>query len=542
MILLVNSFDRPFNNNLDTNLKHNATENATMDTSPPSESLEELLAEVLPKDFNFKITHISTPPTSTEALYSAPPGETPDKTFLETHFLALSARPTTEPEVLVYAIEVLIYTTASSTTLFVSKADSSGFLHLLTLPSGTPSPLKSVTTTFLQYLLKHRCRAGVQTIISLFARAQDQYLFARSIENERKHVLDDTGLVKWWCCILDPLLSTSLSTSTMAEPSKEEEKEAKAYLTIPGLTPHESTSFLPPSASSRAHWSIGDPLSQITRHENPPPRCVIPHFPDDPKSRFLDELDDEVLGNSGSQSQSQSQGSQNRQAGQWRSVKTLEAFWEMMAFRQECSAGRLVGFIWVVFPGTDNSELNHQHESLQEQAQEKEKVAMKKKQSRIKKRERNQKRLTGPVISRPLRIHTSTYKVKKQVSAASTFSRPFSSEDQKNVLDAKDYHRTHELLLCLDFSTLKKASEATNRWGRELKTINIQGVSVVGKSTKKRATNGAGGAVNMLQPRKRKARGEENGVEGRMDGAGDGKPKVNVLSGGMVRKKPKTST
>ena len=104
-----------------------------METLPPSQSLEELLAEALPKDFNFRITHISTPPTSTEALYSAPPGETPDKTFLETHFLVLSARPTTEPEVFVYAIEVLIYTTASSTTLFVSKADSSGFLYLLNL-------------------------------------------------------------------------------------------------------------------------------------------------------------------------------------------------------------------------------------------------------------------------------------------------------------------------------------------------------------------------------------------------------------------------
>ena len=507
-----------------------------METSPPSQSLEELLAEVLPKDYNFKITHISTPPTSTEALYSAPPGETPDKTCLETHFLALSAKPNTEPEVLVYAIEVLIYTIASSTTLFVSKADSSGFLHLLNLPSGTPSPLKGVTTTFLQYLLQHRCRARVQTIISLFARAQDQYLFARSIENKKKHVLDDTGLVKWWCRILDPLLSTSLTTS---EPTKEEEKQAKAYLTIPGLTPHESTSFLPPSAESRKHWSIGDPLREISRHDNPPPRCVIPHFPDDPKSRFLDELDDEVLGNSQSQSQTQSQGSQNSQAGQWRSVKTLEAFWEMMAFRQECSAGRLVGFIWVVFPGSGSPDLP-QHEAIQEQAQEKEKVAMKKKQSRIKKRERNQKRLTGPVISRPLRIHTSTYKVKKHVSAASTFSRPFSAEDHKNVLDAKDYHRTHELLLCLDFSTLRKAAEATSRWGRELRTMNIQGVPVVGESTEKKATNGAGGAVNMLQPRKRKAAGDENGAIEGMDGAVDEKPKVNVLSGGMIRKKPKT--
>src|SRR5208282_769802 len=69
-----------------------------------------------------------------------------------------------------------------------------------------------------------------------------------------------------------------------------------------------------------------------------PPRCLVPRFPDDPKSRFLDELDGEL---------SISQG--KAVDGEWRSVKTLDQFWEMMAFRQECSAGRLVGFIWIVF-------------------------------------------------------------------------------------------------------------------------------------------------------------------------------------------------
>lgn len=508
-----------------------------MDSSPPSHSLEELLADVLPNAYNFKITHISTPPTSTEALYSALPGERPDKTFLETHFLALSAKPSTEPEVLVYAIEVLIYTTATSTTLFVSKADSSGFLYLLNLPSTSPSPLKGVTTTFLQYLLKQRCRRGIQTIISLFARAQDQYLFARSIENKKKHVLDDTGLVKWWCRILDPLLRVSITGDDSASPTKDEETSAKAYLTIPGLTAHESTSFLPPSGKSRKHWSIGDPLREISRHDNPPPRCVIPHFPDDPKSRFLDELDDEVLGNSQSQSQAQSQSSQSSSAGQWRSIKTLEGFWEMMAFRQECSAGRLVGFIWVVFSGTkDLSDvpIDVEDESLQGKMQ----TPTKAKSRRLKRKPRLVIRKTGPVVSRPLRIHTSTYIVKKKVSSASTFSRPFSTEDQKNVLDDKDYHRTHELLLCLDFSTLKKAHEATSRWAKELRTMNIQGVEVVGRSTEQRAGNGANGAVNTLMPRKRKA---EDGAAGGTDGAADEKPKVNVLSGGMVRKKPKSA-
>lgn len=64
-----------------------------------------------------------------------------------------------------------------------------------------------------------------------------------------------------------------------------------------------------------------------------PLRCLIPRLPDDPKSRFLDDLDGEYVG----------------PQGQWRSVKTMDQFWEMMSYRQECSAGRLVGFVWVIF-------------------------------------------------------------------------------------------------------------------------------------------------------------------------------------------------
>ncbi len=495
-----------------------------------SKSLSELLADVLPSNHKFNITHIFTPPTSTEALYSAPPGQTPDRTYCETHFLTLSTTSKDESEVLVYAIEILIYTTFHSTTLFVSKADSSGYLHLLKLPPITPSPIKSVTTTFLQYLLKERCRPGVQTIVSLFARAQDQYLFARSIENTHKHVLDDRQLIKWWCRNLDPLISASANTTSSATPSSEDERAAKAYLTIPGLTPYESTSFLPPSPASRAHWSIGDPLKAIIRHDNTPPRCVIPHFPDDPKSRYLDELDDELLG--GSQN---SQNAKANNAGEWRSIKTLEAFWEMMAFRQECSAGRLVGFVWVVFPGDKQDEQVDEVEDT-------------KKVKRARKRRAAQKmamKRTGPIVARAPRLKTIET-IRKRPTAASektTYSRPVKEGEEKDILDEKDYHRTNEMLLSFDFSTLKKAQEATLRWAKELRTMGIEGTSVTGKSTAIRAVNGTNGAgVNIMVPRKKRKAGDE--APGRMDEAGSPKPeepKVNVLGAGMIRKKPKTA-
>lgn len=169
-------------------------------------SLTDGLAEVLPKGYNFKLYHVSTPPTKTSAIYSPPPGTRPDRTYCESHFLTVSidapaktldAIDKGSSELLVYAIEVLIYSTAFSTTFFVSKADSTGYLHLLNLPQGTSSPIKTTISTFLEHLVQKRRRPGIPSIVSLFARAQDQYLFPGSVDNKGKHVLDDRGLVRW---------------------------------------------------------------------------------------------------------------------------------------------------------------------------------------------------------------------------------------------------------------------------------------------------------------------------------------------------------
>jgi hypothetical protein len=56
---------------------------------------------------------------------------------------------------------------------------------------------------------------------------------------------------------------------------------------------------------------------------------VIPVFPDDPKARFLADLKTE---------------------GQL-ATTTVKQFWELMEFRQECSSGRLVGFLSVSVKG-----------------------------------------------------------------------------------------------------------------------------------------------------------------------------------------------
>src|SRR5262249_43950856 len=125
---------------------------------------------------------------------------------------------------------------------------------------------------------------------------------------------------------------------------------AQAFVTIPGED--SISTFLPTHVRSdpslRTRWKHGHPLREISSFGPvPPPRCLVPHFPDDPKARFLDELDEELRDAVPASQVTESPS--KRGSGHWRSVRSLEQFWELMAFRQECSSGRLVGFIWLVF-------------------------------------------------------------------------------------------------------------------------------------------------------------------------------------------------
>jgi regulator of Ty1 transposition protein 109 len=304
-----------------------------------TKSLLEALADALPLDLELLFYHISTPPTSSPALFSAPPGEAEAKTFCESHFIAASlpAKGSLKEELLVFAIEVLVFTTQNLTTIFVSKADSTGYLHLVNAQPGSPSAIKAICTTVLSYLIKEKLD-GHRVVLSLFARSQNQYLFPGSIENPGKHVLDDRQLIKWWCRTLDPVLRNygpPPSTLCMDGASN---IVSEAYIIVPGCDTIDTKALLPPSikADSYSRWSTSYPRDLIVPDNSAPPRCLVPRFPDDPKARFLDDLDAEISDS-------------DRSIGdQWRSVKSLDQFWEMMSYRQECSAGRLVGFIWVV--------------------------------------------------------------------------------------------------------------------------------------------------------------------------------------------------
>ncbi|KAJ5562455.1 hypothetical protein N7535_003091 [Penicillium sp. DV-2018c] len=324
-----------------------------------SPDLADLLAKVLPTGLEITLRHVSSTPTPCEALFAAAPGQVSEPTFCENHFLSVSIEPDDEGETIIFGIEVLVYNTAHLTTIFVSKADSTGYLHHLKIPPKV-SVLRLISNTFLSFLARSRQRPGVRLVISLFARAQNQYLFPGSIENAEKHVLDDRGLIKWWCRALDPILREHEPESAIQEKKEVDQTveaakaSATAYLIVPGCDRFETRNFFPPTAKKdpqdRPRWLNSYPLKQLYHDPSAPPRCLVPRFPDDPKTRFLIDLDDELPEEKEGQPVAPN-------AGYWRSVTSLDQFWEMMTFRQECSAGRLVGFVWLVInpPGLMNS-------------------------------------------------------------------------------------------------------------------------------------------------------------------------------------------
>lgn len=551
----------------------------TMADSASKKSLYESLADQLPEHVPFIFYHYSTPPTKSPSLFSAPPHAKPERTYCESHFLAASITPKgASDELLILAIEVLVYSTKSLTTIFVSKADSTGYISLLKLPrSQAGSPLKSICGTFVSWLAKERRREGKKVVVSLFARAQDQYLFPASIDNEDKHVLDDRGLVKWWCKVLDPImqdyeipkerktLKERLTTET-EDASSNAGVTAKGYLVIPGFEHYDTLRYVPPPPSSSVprRWATTHPLLEIAPHPNAPPRCLVPHFPDDPKSRFLDELDDELPEQ---RNDSIADGATpSRSNGQWKSVKTLDQFWEFMAFRQECSSGRIVGFIWIVItppqpsiPEEDESEESSQTLSVLSQASTQitdvnsPPTTPKKKRQSQQPRRKKVNTEYGPIPLILPRIKTSSSNLSSMIDGSRNGSMKAIPEntpyyvwpsDSRGavVLSAKDYDRAHEVLVQQNFATRTAAARSTKRWKEEVAVLGgVNGWSntVVGKKEggSPTATTSETAPVTLMGVRKkRKPDGQLN------DASSNSASNPMVLGEGLVRKKVKTET
>ncbi|CAF9906077.1 MAG: hypothetical protein ALECFALPRED_001961 [Alectoria fallacina] len=532
-------------------------------------TLEERLAKSLPEGCRFTLHHLSTPPTACPALYAAPPNEEPEETYCESHFLSVSI-DSEGSQLQAFAIEVLIYTTEYLTTLFVSKADSTGYLHLLKLPRGIPSPLKIISTTFLQYLIEGRARSDRRLVLSLFARAQNQYLFPGSIENNHKHVLDDRGLIKWWCKVVDPILGTYENDSNGIR-RNDLDLKSNGFLRVPGCDTYETQGFLPRDDCGRMtekhRWLTKDPLRELGRSPDLPERCLIPRFPDDPKARFVETLDDEIPDEDSQTSLSQTPVSPSRKQnnGRWRSVKSLEQFWEMMQFRQECSSGRLVGFLWAKFQPaslcgerkTINDEERLRKPSLtalptplRSQHGECSLIPC---QSPLRSSPAPELLPSTPqkLISLEQTPTPTPVKWKKSTAMRDLpeqtkhYYWPKFSRGEV-ILAQKDYQRAGSLLLRLDYAFEMVARDSTGTWINDVAEkagLKTWGRHVVGKkATSARRdpiTDASPAMLNAGLIRKKKRPADD--MNGRVVEAGSEskEPGINTLSAGLVRKKAK---
>lgn len=471
-------------------------------------NLVDAIASALPSSSSYDIHHVSHPATKSDALYSPPLNTPPASTTLVSHMLGVSSR---ETSILVYAIEVLIYQTSDITTLFVSKADSTGFL----IANKTPgiSPVRAVTTAFLRHLLELTHREGITSHVSLFARAQDQYLFPNSVKISTKHILSDRQLIKWWARVLDPILKAYSDNASV-----------KGYLLVPGLDKYESKSLLPP-ASPR--WILGHPYDGKSK----PVRECIPHFPDDPKSRFMMELEvDRGVG--------------------WKGVTSLSTFWELMAFRQECSLGKSVGFLSLVIPGkrdetatfhdgiegvdsqsTLNSKWNDSQSTVYSNTSDSTSSSPKKSKPAYRLAQSMSTYTAASILkhSTKLKLTAQTH-VKRQKSGLFVKDKENikSSPTNGNMISKKDYDRLMEALTNSDFGSRRLAQESSKQW------IEVAGTKQLSehKSAEAIETNAQTPAANIMVARKRDIDESQ-----KLDV--DTNSSVNILQPSMFRKKSK---
>ncbi|KAI9499750.1 histone acetylation protein-domain-containing protein [Coemansia spiralis] len=175
-------------------------------------------------------------------------------------------------------------------------------------------PLARVLVSgYLRSLRRYKAALNVPSVgIHLFARAQPEYLFAKSQKNPGKHILGDLALIKWW-------QNTVQFALTYAKPAAQhntsngldrgDSTSATAYCVIPGSAASEATWFLGRcdgndnsnmklpvecskqqnqqntfSASPSVRWIWGLPyIGSVRAHD-----CVL-QFPDDPITRLLAE-------------------------------------------------------------------------------------------------------------------------------------------------------------------------------------------------------------------------------------------------------------
>ncbi|KAH8556705.1 histone H3-K56 acetyltransferase [Umbelopsis sp. PMI_123] len=333
----------------------------------------------------YRVYHFATQPVLCKYPIELSGGGTFSQSSM-IHRLILIAHQTTgtESPAFVCGMEVMEYkekTTDQTPSLaYISKVDTTGYK--------APAPITSLLVK--SYLATHsNCTTHI------FARAQPQYLFHRSVENPSKHTQSDRGLISWWLRAIGgaPFLT-----------------QLDAWWCIPGVDDQEiakrETRVTHDLKLGRVKWHYG-----YSYDDNADPKAVIPKFPDDAKARLLksyanydskddsdedeDEEEDEEedaeedgkgdndkpenhtnedereasasspMNNSDTNSDNDDgEGSTKQDATKHEKIKdildeeshsmTVREFWELLSIGEECGSGKLTGFFVIKGDATTN--------------------------------------------------------------------------------------------------------------------------------------------------------------------------------------------
>ncbi|CAO3637342.1 unnamed protein product [Mucor fragilis] len=141
--------------------------------------------------------------------------------------------------------------------------------------------------------------------IFVFARAQPQYLFAKSAENKAKSVLNDRQLVSWWLSVFNKL-----------------SVQCEGWWSVPGID--DSNSALIEIGAKKRGWTPSDNVKWTygtSYASDAIAEQVIPRFDDDAKSRLLKSTKEQEM--------------------------TVQDFWNILSFGEECGSGKITGFFEV---------------------------------------------------------------------------------------------------------------------------------------------------------------------------------------------------
>ncbi|KAG0319860.1 hypothetical protein BG000_003759, partial [Podila horticola] len=325
-----------------------------LETAGINDSIHQQAPESRNQQFHLQ-SFLTTPE---RASYLFPNSKTYQSILVQERLILLSTETKDHKNVLVAGLEVLEYTLVpypSSDSpfsqepvperfVYIAKVDTSGNWPIpgseLQMKNER-NPVRSLVHGYLKAMRSHKISISPApssteqptlsttctptTSLYIFARAQPQYLFARSTKNPGKHVLDDRGLIRWWKNMVGSAYIKE------GDDNSGSERSIKASWHIPGCESERHALAITQAGSSSAAredtidvWTYGHPYKGVTGKS----RDVIPQFPDDPKSRMI-------------QSDSTAKGAVD-----------ASTFWEMVAISEECGAGRMTGFFRVVEEGT----------------------------------------------------------------------------------------------------------------------------------------------------------------------------------------------